>query len=112
MKDYNIDIYLAEINAIVDDLGGQINLIGLCQGGWMAAMFAARYPHKVATLVAAGAPLDCDAGDAKEPRIPLAMRTTRWLQGGEARGFSSSRWRRWRQARSKTARPPRCRNGS
>lgn len=57
MKDYNIDIYLAEINAIVDDLGGQINLIGLCQGGWMAAMFAARYPHKLATLVAAGAPI-------------------------------------------------------
>lgn len=63
MKDYNIDIYLAEINAIVDDLGGRINLIGLCQGGWMAAMFAARYPNKVATLVAAGAPLDCDAGE-------------------------------------------------
>jgi poly(3-hydroxyalkanoate) synthetase len=63
MKDYNIDIYLAEINAVVDDLGGRINLIGLCQGGWMAAMFAARYPHKVVTLVAAGAPLDCDAGE-------------------------------------------------
>jgi poly(3-hydroxybutyrate) depolymerase len=44
MKDYNIDIYLAELNAVVDDLGGRINLIGLCQGGWMAAMFAARYP--------------------------------------------------------------------
>ena len=63
MKDYNIDIYLAEINAVVDDLGGRINLIGLCQGGWMAAMFAARYPDKVATLVAAGSPLDCDAGE-------------------------------------------------
>jgi poly(3-hydroxybutyrate) depolymerase len=45
MRDYNIDIYLAEINAFVDDLGGRINLIGLCQGGWMAAMFAPRYPH-------------------------------------------------------------------
>ena len=63
MKDYNIDIYLAEINAIVDDLGGKANLIGLCQGGWMAGMFAARYPHKVASFVAAGTPLDADAGD-------------------------------------------------
>jgi len=63
MKDYNIDIYLAEINAVVDDLGGRVNLIGLCQGGWMAGMFAARYPHKVETLVAAGTPLDADAGD-------------------------------------------------
>lgn len=63
MKDYNIDIYLAEINAVVDDLGGRVNLIGLCQGGWMAGMFAARYPDKVATFVAAGTPLDADAGD-------------------------------------------------
>jgi poly(3-hydroxyalkanoate) synthetase len=63
MKDYNIDIYLAEINAVVDDLGGKVNLIGLCQGGWMAGMFAARYPDKVATFVAAGTPLDADAGN-------------------------------------------------
>lgn len=69
MKDYNIDIYLAEINAVVDDLGGKVNLVGLCQGGWMAGMFAARYPHKVATLVAAGTPLDADAGDGFIKRI-------------------------------------------
>ncbi|ACK51088.1 PHB de-polymerase domain protein [Methylocella silvestris BL2] len=69
MKDYNIDIYLAEINAVVDDLGGRVNLIGLCQGGWMAAMFAARYPYKVATLTVAGAPLDCDAGDGFVKKI-------------------------------------------
>lgn len=63
MKDFNTDIYLAEINVAVDDLGGAVNLIGLCQGGWMAAMYAARYPDKVTTLVTAGAPLDADAGD-------------------------------------------------
>ena len=85
-KDYNIDIYLAEINAIVDDLGGQINLIGLCQGGWMAAMFAARYPHKVATLVAAGAPLDCDAGEGFVKKIakeqPMSFFEDLVIQGG------------------------------
>lgn len=63
MKDFNIDIYLSEINVVVDDLGGKVNLIGLCQGGWLAGMFAARYPQKVAALVAAGTPLDADAGD-------------------------------------------------
>lgn len=73
MKDYDIDIYLAEINAVADDLGGRINLVGLCQGGWMAAMFAARYPDKVATLVAAGAPLDCDAGDGFLKRFAQAQ---------------------------------------
>ncbi len=62
MKDYDIDNYLAELNVCVDDLGGKINLIGLCQGGWMATMYAARYPHKVQSLVAAGSPIDTSAG--------------------------------------------------
>jgi poly(3-hydroxybutyrate) depolymerase len=40
MKDLEIDQYLAELTVCVDDLGGRANLIGLCQGGWMAAMLA------------------------------------------------------------------------
>ena len=63
MKDYDIDNYLSELNVAVDDLGEQVNLIGLCQGGWMSAMYAARYPHKVRRLVLAGAPIDTSAGD-------------------------------------------------
>ena len=38
MRDFDIDKYLAEINIAVDDLGGVVNLVGLCQGGWMSAM--------------------------------------------------------------------------
>lgn len=63
MKDLEIDQYLAELNVCVDDLGGRVNLVGLCQGGWMAAMFAARFPYKVASLVLAGSPIDADAGN-------------------------------------------------
>jgi poly(3-hydroxybutyrate) depolymerase len=63
MKDLEIDQYLAEINVCVDDLGGRVNLVGLCQGGWMSAMYAARFPAKVASLVLAGSPIDTDAGD-------------------------------------------------
>jgi polyhydroxyalkanoate depolymerase len=63
MKDLEIDQYLAEINVCVDDLGGRVNLVGLCQGGWMSAMYAARFPEKVASLVLAGSPIDTDAGD-------------------------------------------------
>jgi poly(3-hydroxybutyrate) depolymerase len=63
MKDYNIDTYLAEINVCVDDLGGRVNLIGLCQGGWMSAMYATRFPKKVRALVLAGSPIDTRAGD-------------------------------------------------
>ncbi|WP_374318562.1 alpha/beta fold hydrolase [Aquabacterium sp.] len=62
MKDYDIDNYLAELNVVVDQVGGRVNLIGLCQGGWMSAMYAARFPDKVASLVLAGSPIDTDAG--------------------------------------------------
>lgn len=62
-KDYDVDNYLAELNVCVDELGGPVNLIGLCQGGWLSAMYAARFPAKVRTLVLAGAPIDTDAGD-------------------------------------------------
>lgn len=62
IKGYDIDNYLAELNVVVDDLGGRVDLVGLCQGGWLSAMYAARFPHKVRTLVLAGAPIDTDAG--------------------------------------------------
>jgi len=63
MAEYNIDKYLGELNAAVDDLGGKVHLIGLCQGGWLSAMLAARFPQKVQTLVLAGAPIDTAAGN-------------------------------------------------
>jgi polyhydroxyalkanoate depolymerase len=62
MKDYDIDQYLTELNIAIDDLGGKVHLIGLCQGGWMAALYAARFPNKVASLVLAGSPIDTQAG--------------------------------------------------
>ena len=46
MKDLEIDQYLAELSVCIDDLGGCVNLIGLCQGGWMAAICAARFQAK------------------------------------------------------------------
>lgn len=63
MKDLEVDQYLAELLACIDDLGGRAHLVGLCQGGWMSAMLAARYPEKVASLVLAGAPIDTHAGN-------------------------------------------------
>ncbi len=72
MKDLEIDQYLAEIAVCVEDLGGRVNLVGLCQGGWMAAMFAARFPRKVASLVLAGSPIDTHAGDGPVKRMAQA----------------------------------------
>jgi poly(3-hydroxyalkanoate) synthetase len=69
MKDLEIDNYLAEIVVAIDDLGGRVNLVGLCQGGWVSAMLAARFPEKVNSLVLAGAPIDTDAGDGPIKRM-------------------------------------------
>jgi len=69
MKDLEIDNYLAEIVIAIDDLGGKVNLVGLCQGGWVSAMIAARFPHKVNALVLAGAPIDTDAGNGPVKRM-------------------------------------------
>jgi len=69
MKDLEIDNYLAEMVVAIDDLGGCVNLIGLCQGGWVAAMIAARFPAKVNSLVLAGAPIDTDAGNGPIKRM-------------------------------------------
>lgn len=90
-KTYDIDNYLAELNVCVEDLGGHVDLIGLCQGGWLSAMYAARFPHKVRTLVLAGSPIDTDAGDTAikdyAHRLPTAFyeRLVK-LGGGMLRG--------------------------
>ena len=62
MRFRSIDNYLADLNVLVDQLGGRVNLIGLCQGGWMALIYAARFASKVGKLVLAGAPIDIGAG--------------------------------------------------
>lgn len=69
MKDLDIDNYLADLLAAIDDLGGVVNLIGLCQGGWISAMIAARFPAKVHKLVLAGAPIDTQAGNGPLKRM-------------------------------------------
>ena len=56
-----IDDYLAALNVAVDHLGGRADLIGLCQGGWLSLMYAARFPSKVRKLVLVGAPIDIAA---------------------------------------------------
>ncbi|MGO9473504.1 MAG: alpha/beta fold hydrolase [Rhodomicrobium sp.] len=72
MKEFDIDNYLEEMIVAIDDLGGRINLVGLCQGGWHSAMVAARFPDKVNSLVLAGAPIDTDAGDGPIKRMAQA----------------------------------------
>ncbi len=56
-----IDACLADLNVAVDEIGSPAAIAGLCHGGWLAAVYAARFPAKVSRLALAGAPLDVDA---------------------------------------------------
>ena len=68
MRDYGIDDYLGDLNVAIDDLGGRVSLVGLCQGGWLSAAYAARFPAKVAKLALAGAPIDIAAAESDVTR--------------------------------------------
>ncbi|MFO1080218.1 MAG: alpha/beta fold hydrolase [Reyranellaceae bacterium] len=61
MRLLGLDAYLAELNVAVDELGPPVDLVGLCQGGVMALIYAARFPAKVRRLVLAAAPIDVEA---------------------------------------------------
>ncbi|MHB8657937.1 MAG: alpha/beta fold hydrolase [Solirubrobacteraceae bacterium] len=71
-KDATIDDYLDVIERAIDHIGAPVNLIGDCQGGWLATIYAARRPEHVNTLTIAGAPVDFHRG---EPVIHAALRS-------------------------------------
>jgi poly(3-hydroxyalkanoate) synthetase len=58
MRYLSIDNYLADLNVAIDEIGAPVDLVGLCQGGWLSLVYAARFPGKVRRLVLAGAPVD------------------------------------------------------
>jgi poly(3-hydroxybutyrate) depolymerase len=62
-RDATIDDYLDVVDRAVDHAGGRVNLIGDCQGGWLATIYAALAPERVNTLTIAGAPVDFHAGE-------------------------------------------------
>ena len=72
-RDASIAEHLAVVDRAVDELGGRVNLVGDCQGGWLAAIYAALHPARVHTLTLAGAPLDFHAGDAVITHSTLAV---------------------------------------
>ena len=65
MRFLGIDDYLAALNVLVDHLGGAVDLVGLCQGGWLSLIYAARFPAKVRKLVMVGTPVDISARQSK-----------------------------------------------
>ena len=63
-RDAGIEDYLAFMREAIELIGGPVNLIGDCQGGWLSAIYAALHPDDVHTLTIAGAPIDFHAGGA------------------------------------------------
>ena len=61
MRDQGIDAQLALLNVAIDEIGEPADLVGVCQGGWLSLIYAARFPGKVRKLVLAGAPVDTQA---------------------------------------------------
>jgi poly(3-hydroxybutyrate) depolymerase len=81
-RDATIDDYLAVIDRAIEHAGGRVNLIGDCQGGWLATIYAALRPERVSTLTIAGAPIDFHAG---EPVIRAVME--RMAPGGRMSAY-------------------------
>ena len=81
-KDATIDDYMEVIDRAIDHLGGRVNLIGDCQGGWLATIYAGHHPERVNTLTIAGAPVDFHAG---EPVVHAALK--RLAPGGNLAFF-------------------------
>lgn len=52
----------------------RIHLVGECQGGWQAAIYASLFPEKISSLVVAAAPIDVEAVSsrmAEYARLPI-----------------------------------------
>jgi poly(3-hydroxybutyrate) depolymerase len=81
-RDATIDDYLDVVDRAVDHAGGRVNLIGDCQGGWLATIYAALFPERINTLTIAGAPIDFHAG---EPVIGAVME--RMAPGGDLSAY-------------------------
>jgi poly(3-hydroxyalkanoate) synthetase len=76
MRYFTIDNYLADLNVAVDGLEPPVDLVGLCQGGWLALVYAARFPNKVRRLVLVGAPIDITAAESALSRFVGDMPST------------------------------------
>jgi poly(3-hydroxybutyrate) depolymerase len=70
-RDAGVEEYLATVTRAADtltvdrdsDSDGRINLVGDCQGGWLAVIWAALNPARINTLTIAGAPIDYHCGE-------------------------------------------------
>lgn len=51
-----------QVNSIVNFVGEKVHIVGLCQGGWLSAIYAALHNNKVESLTCIAAPIDFHSG--------------------------------------------------
>jgi len=64
-KDETIDDLVKQMVMCVKMAGAPVTLAGLCQGGWLSAIYAAVFPRDVRSLILAASPIDFTAGGGK-----------------------------------------------
>ena len=82
-KHESIDDLVLQLRLCVHSAGEPVILVGLCQGGWLCAIYASLYPEDVTALMLAAAPIDFTAGGGKLQEVVQALPIDyyRWLVG-------------------------------
>jgi poly(3-hydroxyalkanoate) synthetase len=76
-SDVSITDVIHTMDRAIAEIGGPVHLVGDCQGGWLAALYAGLRPDSVASLTVAGAPIDFHAGEGPlTDFVTLANTTT------------------------------------
>jgi poly(3-hydroxyalkanoate) synthetase len=98
-RDFGIDAYLADLNVVAEEIGVPADYVGICQGGWLALVFAARFPGKVRSLVLAGSPVDVFAAPSVLTQLVQAVPASAFeelVQQGRGRVSGGMVLRRWK----------------
>ncbi len=67
--DRRVEDSIDDIGWAIDQLGGRVHLMGICQGGWEAAVVVALDPRRAASLTLAGAAIDFRLGNGVITRL-------------------------------------------
>jgi poly(3-hydroxyalkanoate) synthetase len=65
-KDTSIDMLITLLRYYVNVIGGEVELIGLCQGAWLGAIFTALYPNRVTKYANFAGPIDTSVGEGNK----------------------------------------------
>lgn len=76
-----IDDLVLQLRRCIHAVGEPVILAGLCQGGWLCAIYASLYPEDVKALMLAAAPIDFTAGGGKLQDVvqTLPIDYYRWM---------------------------------